>query len=236
MPGMAHGDAVGDGDGGELARRAAGGRDAALRRLRLARQRDVAGRGLVPGGGDADDRLVDLLLGEAHGIEIGAVRRALGPDRDVAARQLRLVEISDCARRPASQRLPSFVPATLPGPARGLPPPRHPLCSRICRGERSGARLGGALRREHAVREGAARRGLAVAARGPALSRLAASGSSSHRCRARRPRGAAAARRLAVACRDRARGRRHRAGAADARASPRRRPRRPRCCSISKAC
>jgi hypothetical protein len=47
---MAHGDAVGDGDGAEFARRAAGGRDALLDRLRLAHQRDVAGRGLVPAG------------------------------------------------------------------------------------------------------------------------------------------------------------------------------------------
>ena len=58
---VAHGDAVGDGDGAELARRAAGGRDALLHRLRLAHQRDVAGRGLVPAGRDADERLVDLL-------------------------------------------------------------------------------------------------------------------------------------------------------------------------------
>ena len=54
---MAHRDAVGDGDGGEFARRAAGCRDALLGRLGLARQRDVAGRRLVPGGDDADDRL-----------------------------------------------------------------------------------------------------------------------------------------------------------------------------------
>ena len=46
--GMAHGDAVGDGDGAELARRAAVGRNALLHRLRLAHQGDVAGRGFVP--------------------------------------------------------------------------------------------------------------------------------------------------------------------------------------------
>ena len=65
---MAHGDAVGDGDRGEFARRAAGGGDALLGRLRLARQRDVAGRGLVPAGRDADEGLVDLLAasGPSH--------------------------------------------------------------------------------------------------------------------------------------------------------------------------
>ena len=48
-----------------------------LHRLGLAHQRDVAGRGLVPAGGDADEGLVDLLGGEPHRIVIGAVRRAL---------------------------------------------------------------------------------------------------------------------------------------------------------------
>ncbi len=57
---VAHGDAVGDGDGGELARRAARLVHAALDRLRLAGERDVAGRRLVPAGGDADEGLGDL--------------------------------------------------------------------------------------------------------------------------------------------------------------------------------
>ena len=52
-----------------------------LHRLRLARQRDVAGRGLVPAGGDADERLVDLLLGQAHRIVIRAMRRAVRAHR-----------------------------------------------------------------------------------------------------------------------------------------------------------
>ena len=93
MPGMAHGDAVGHGDGGELARRAAAGGDALLHRLRLALERDVAGRGLVPGGRDADQRLVDLLGGQPHRVEVGAVRRALRPFGHMAARKARLVDV-----------------------------------------------------------------------------------------------------------------------------------------------
>ena len=84
---MAHGDAVGDGDGAEFARGAAGGGDALLDRLRLAHQRDIAGRGLVPAGRDADERLVDLLGGQPHRVEIGPMGRALRPLRHVTARQ-----------------------------------------------------------------------------------------------------------------------------------------------------
>ena len=87
---VAHGDAVGDGDGAELARRAAGGGDALLHRLGLAHQRDVAGRGLVPAGRDADEGLMDLLAGEPHGVIVGAMRRALGTLGHVPAGQLGL--------------------------------------------------------------------------------------------------------------------------------------------------
>ncbi len=89
---MAHGDAVGHGDGAEFARRAAGFLDALLRRLRLAHQGDVAGRGFVPAGGDADEGLVDLLLGQAHGVEIGAVRRPLRPLGHMAAGKFLLIK------------------------------------------------------------------------------------------------------------------------------------------------
>ncbi len=75
---MAHRDAVGDGDGAEFARRAACFLDALLGRLRLAHQRDVAGRGLVPACGDADKRTMDLLFGEPHRVIVGAMRRAFG--------------------------------------------------------------------------------------------------------------------------------------------------------------
>ena len=89
---MAHGDAVGDGDGAEFARRAAGLLDALLGRLGLAHQGDVAGRGFVPAAGDADEGLVDLLLGQPHGVIIGAMRRAAGTFGDVAGGQPGFVE------------------------------------------------------------------------------------------------------------------------------------------------
>ena len=87
--GMAHGDAVGHGDGAELARRGADGGDAHLDRLRLPHQRDIARRGLVPAGGDADERLMDLLRGQPHRVIKGAVRRPLRPFGGVAAWQPR---------------------------------------------------------------------------------------------------------------------------------------------------
>src|ERR1700729_533600 len=59
---MAHGDTVSHGNGAEFARGAAG-------------------------GGHADERLVDLLGGQPHGIEIRAMRRAFRPLRHVTARQ-----------------------------------------------------------------------------------------------------------------------------------------------------
>src|SRR6478609_639598 len=86
---MPHGDAVGDGDGAELARRAAAGCDALLHRLGLAHQRDVAGGRLVPAARHAHERLMDLLPREPHRVIEGAVRRALGTLGHVAAGQLR---------------------------------------------------------------------------------------------------------------------------------------------------
>ena len=87
---MTHGDAVGHGDGAELARGAAGGGDALLDGLRLAHQRDVAGRGFVPAGGDADEGLVDLPGRQTHRVIIRAVRRPLWTFGNVTARQLGL--------------------------------------------------------------------------------------------------------------------------------------------------
>ena len=89
---VTHGDAVGHGDGAELARGAAGFVDAELGRLRLAHQRDVAGGGFVPARHDADERAMDLLLFQPHGIVVGAMRRARRPFGHVPAGKLRFVE------------------------------------------------------------------------------------------------------------------------------------------------
>ena len=70
---VVHGDAVADADDGELDGRAAGHADAGLDRLGDLVQMDVAGDDLVLGVGDADHGPVDLLVGEAHGLEQGAV-------------------------------------------------------------------------------------------------------------------------------------------------------------------
>jgi hypothetical protein len=84
---VTHGDAVSDGDRGELARSTAGRRDAFFGRLGLARERDVAGRRFVPGGDDADQRLRELRLAHTHGIEKGPVRRAFGTLGDMTTGQ-----------------------------------------------------------------------------------------------------------------------------------------------------
>jgi hypothetical protein len=89
---VAHGDAVGHRDGDELARRPVGGGNAALYGLRLAHQRDVAGRRLVPAGSHPDEGLMDLLGRQAHRIVIRPVRRTLGPFRDMTAGQFTLVD------------------------------------------------------------------------------------------------------------------------------------------------
>ena len=89
---VAHGDAVRHRDGAEFARGAPRRRDAFLDGLSLPHQRDVARRGLVPAGRDADERLVDLLRGQPHGVVVGAVRSALGPLRHMAAGKFRLVD------------------------------------------------------------------------------------------------------------------------------------------------
>ncbi len=62
-PLVAHGDAVGDGDGGELAGGAAGALHALLDAVGQAVQVDVAGGGLVPGAAHRDEGLLDVLIG-----------------------------------------------------------------------------------------------------------------------------------------------------------------------------
>src|SRR5882724_13362262 len=84
---MAHRNAIGDSDGAEFARGTAGGSDALLDRLGLTHQRDIAGRSLVPARRHADERLVDLLAGQPHGIKIRAMRRPLRALRHMPARQ-----------------------------------------------------------------------------------------------------------------------------------------------------
>ena len=75
---MPHGDAVGDGDGAEFARRSAGDGDAMLDRLRLPHQGDIARRGLVPAGRNADERLMNLLPRQPHRVIERAVRCPFG--------------------------------------------------------------------------------------------------------------------------------------------------------------
>src|SRR3974390_3583985 len=64
---MAHGNAGGNGDGAKFARRSTDRCNSLLNRLRLAHQRDIAGGGLVPAGGNANEWLVDLFSRQTHG-------------------------------------------------------------------------------------------------------------------------------------------------------------------------
>ncbi len=68
----AHGDAVGDGDGVELHRRAAGFADALLHRFGDMAQVEVAGADLGPRIRDADDGLVQVFFREADSAKHGA--------------------------------------------------------------------------------------------------------------------------------------------------------------------
>ena len=60
--------------------------------LGMALQRRVAWRGFIPARHHADERLGDVLLGQAHGVVVRAVRGALRPLRYVTARQFGFVE------------------------------------------------------------------------------------------------------------------------------------------------
>src|SRR4030081_3299397 len=84
---MAHGDAVGHGDGAELARGASGGGTPLLDRLGLTHQRDVAGRGFIAGRRHTDERLMDLLGSQPHGIKRRAMGRPFRALRHVRARE-----------------------------------------------------------------------------------------------------------------------------------------------------
>ncbi len=79
----AHGDAVGDGDGVELHRRAACFAHALLDGLGDLAQVEVARADLGPGVGDADDGLVQVFFAEADAAQVGArsgARWAFGED------------------------------------------------------------------------------------------------------------------------------------------------------------
>src|ERR1700745_3215600 len=82
---MAHRNSVPNSDGAERARGAPGMPPPLLDGLGLTHQRDVAGCGFVPAGCNANEGLVNLLAGQPHGIEVGAMRRALRALRHVTA-------------------------------------------------------------------------------------------------------------------------------------------------------
>ncbi len=86
----AHGFAVADGDGIELHGRAARGANAFLHLGREAAQVEVAGHGFDPGVGDADERLAEIVVGEADRLEHGARRSAVAPVGDTAAAMLEI--------------------------------------------------------------------------------------------------------------------------------------------------
>ena len=65
-------------DGVELHRRAAGGADAFLDLGRQAAQMVIARADFDPGVGDADDRVAQVFVGEADGLEHGACPGAAG--------------------------------------------------------------------------------------------------------------------------------------------------------------
>ncbi len=74
----AHRDAVGDGDGVELERRAAGLADPLLDVRREIAQVIVAGADLDPGVGDADERAIEVVVRQADGAQHRARGRAAG--------------------------------------------------------------------------------------------------------------------------------------------------------------
>jgi len=108
---MAHRDAIGDGDGVEPARGAAACDHAFAADIGLRVQGGVAWRGIVARARHANEGPGDVFLGHAHRVVIGTVRRALRPDRDVAAGEFGLVKRArhkiSCFRDFAKLPLPS---------------------------------------------------------------------------------------------------------------------------------
>ena len=89
---VAHGDTIGDSDGGKFTRCAQRLFHAHLDGLRLTVQRNVTGRRLVPAGGHTHQRLVNFFLGHAHRIVIRPMRCAFGPFGHVSAGQLGFIK------------------------------------------------------------------------------------------------------------------------------------------------
>jgi hypothetical protein len=111
------------------------GGDAFLNRLRLARERNVARRRLVPGRRDADQRLIDLLLGRSHRIEERAMRRPFGSNRDMPARQARLIDrgLRTSPGMVGSRRRRLVKAATVPIRSRSIMPGLAAPALRRCR-------------------------------------------------------------------------------------------------------
>ena len=106
---MAHGDAVGHGNGVEAERRAAARHHALARPVGLLIERGVARRRVIAGRRQRHEWLGNVLFLPAHRIIIAAMRRALDANGDVTAGELGLVErvshgwLSSCAA-PFQQR------------------------------------------------------------------------------------------------------------------------------------
>ena len=82
-----HGDAIADGDGVELHRRAAGRADAFLHLYGQIAQIVIAGHGLDPCVGDPDNGLGEVLIGKADALQHGARRGTVSPLGDGVALQ-----------------------------------------------------------------------------------------------------------------------------------------------------
>ena len=103
---VVHADAVGDRDGGEFARRAAGLRDPLLGRLDLEIVGHVAGRLLALHADHADHRLGERRVVEPHRAHEGAVRRTIEAVGRHAGSPLLHAQISPQASRPTPGRTP----------------------------------------------------------------------------------------------------------------------------------
>jgi len=97
---VAHGDAVGDGDGAELERVAARRVHAGLGRLRQPIQREVARRDLVPRTRDADLRLREVVVTQAYRAEHPSRGGGLETIGDLAAAGLDVHSGRGCAHGP----------------------------------------------------------------------------------------------------------------------------------------